>query len=63
MADVQGLDVPVESRLKLRSVVRLNNVDAEREPPKDVADEADRRVLVARVVHLEDSNARAIVGR
>ena len=63
MADVQGLDVPVESRLKLRSVVRLNNVDAEREPPKDVADEADRRVLVARVVQLEDSNARAIVGR
>ena len=48
-------------RLKLGAVVRLHDVHAKRQPPHDVVDELDGRALVARVVHLEHPNARAIV--
>ena len=47
--------------LELGAVVGLHDVHAERQPPQDVVDEADRRALVAGVVDLEHANARAVV--
>ena len=53
----------VELRLKFCPVVGLNHVHAEWEAPQDVVGELHRRALVARVIDLENSNARAIVDR
>jgi hypothetical protein len=61
VADVQALDVPMELRLKLRAIVGLNDVNAKREAAPDFVDEANGGALVTRVVHLEDTNPRAIV--
>ena len=46
---------------RLRAVVRLNDVDAERQAPTDVGDKAHGAALVAHVVHRQDPNARAVV--
>jgi hypothetical protein len=61
VADLSFLEMPVESGLELGAVIRLYDVDPEREPPQDLVDELDRRRLIAGVIHLEHANARAIV--
>ena len=53
----------MEVRLELGAVVRLDDVDAKRQAPKDFVDDLDRRALVAGVVDLEHANAGAIVDR
>ena len=63
MADVEAFDVPMELGLELGAVVRLNHVNAERQPAHDFIDELNRRPLVAGVVHLEHPKARAVVDR
>src|SRR5690606_13494926 len=61
MADVAGLEVPVELRLELRPIVGLNRQDAKGQPAQHLVDEADRGPLGARVVDLQDAKARAII--
>ena len=39
----------------------MNGEDPERQAPEDFVDKLDRRALIAGIVHLEHSNARAIV--
>ena len=63
VADVLLLEVPVEAGLKFRAVIRLHDAHAEGQPAQNLIDKRDRRRLIARVIHLEDPNARAIVDR
>jgi len=46
VADIQGLEAPVEVRLELGAVVGLDHVDAEREPSQHLVKEADGRPLL-----------------
>jgi hypothetical protein len=57
------LPKPVEVRLKFGAIVRLDHLDAKRQPAKDVIDKPDRRALRATVKDLEPSNAGAVVNR
>ena len=59
--NIESLEVPVELRLKLGTVVRLHHVHAKWQPADDLVDELHGRALVARVVDLQDANPRAIV--
>ena len=63
VADVQSLEMVVELRLKFCSVVGLHHVHTEWEASEDFVGEWHRRALVARVIDLENANARAIVDR
>lgn len=55
--------MPMELGLELGAVVGLDDVDAEREALPHFVDELDSPALIAAVVHLQDSNARAIIDR
>jgi hypothetical protein len=61
VANVEFFQVPVELRAELGAVVRLHELDAERQAANDLVGEVDRRRLVARVVNLEHPNARAVI--
>ena len=61
MADIERLGVPVEARLELGAIVRLQHVDTEWQPLSNLVEEADRRALVAPIVDLQDSDTRAVV--
>ena len=61
--NAQGLQVPVKPRLKLGTVVRLDDPDAEREPAEDVVDKADGGALIAGVVDLQHSKTGAVIDR
>src|SRR5262245_23461203 len=63
VADIQSLEAPVEARLEFGAVVGLDHLDAEREPPQDLVQEADGRSLIARVVNLEHANPGAVIDR
>ena len=63
VADVARLEVPVEMRLKLRAVVRLDDVHPEGQSPEDLIDEGDVRPLITGGVYLQNADARAIVDR
>jgi hypothetical protein len=47
--------------VKFCAIVRLDDVDAEREPTAHFIDELDGGPLVAAVIHSQHSNVRAIV--
>jgi len=61
VADVVRLEMPMELRLELGSVVSLHDVNAKRQALPDLIDEPDRRPLVACIVDLEDANAGAVI--
>lgn len=51
----------MKSRLKLGAVVCLNDVHPKWSPSHHLVGEFDRRALVARIVHFQHANARAVV--
>ena len=57
VADVELFEMPVEVGLEFRSVIGLNDVDAEVQPLQHVIDELDGTSLVARIVDLQHANA------
>src|SRR5262249_29259059 len=59
--DVLRLQMKVETGLKFRAIVGLNDEDAERQPANDLVSEANGRGLRARVVDLEYPNSGAII--
>src|SRR5262245_57529616 len=61
--NVELLEMPVEMGLEFGAVVGLDDVDAERQAAEDVIDELDGCALIAGIVDLEHTNARAIVDR
>jgi len=61
MADIMFLEVPVEARLELGPVVRLDDEHPKGESTKDLVDEVYRGRMVAGIVDLEHANARAVV--
>nr|WP_219420446.1 hypothetical protein [Pseudonocardia nigra] len=58
---VQG--APVERGLELGTVVCLDDLDPERQPPEDVVEEGDRGLLVGLGVDLEHAEPGAVVDR
>jgi hypothetical protein len=59
--DVLALEMPVELGLELCTVVGLHDKSAERQAMEHFIDEPNGRALIARVVHLQDANARGVV--
>src|SRR5262245_49036784 len=53
--DIAIFEMPVEVRLELGAVVRLHDVDAERQAPHDLIDEGHRGPLSARIVDLQQA--------
>ena len=53
----------MEPRLKLGTVIRLHDVDSERQAVQDVVDESNGGGLIARIIELEDPDPCAIVNR
>lgn len=54
-------EVPVEARLELGAIVRLDDQDAERKPPDNLVHEADGGGLAAAIVDLEHPDTGAVV--
>src|SRR4030095_1473560 len=52
VSDIQRLEMPMKLGLKLRTVIGLHDVDAERQASKHLVDEQDGRALIARIVNL-----------
>ena len=63
VADVEGVEMPVEVGLEFGAIVGLDGLDAERQPPEDVVDEGDGRPLIADVEDFQHANPGAIVDR
>ena len=63
MADVVGLDVPVEAGLELGTVIGLDDENPEGKPPQDLIDEPDGRGLIAGIVDLKHPDACAVIDR
>jgi len=63
VSDALVLDVPVELRLELVSVISPDGVDAEREAIDDVVDEVDRVRLGVLVVDAQRTDPRGVVDR
>jgi hypothetical protein len=51
VTDVELLEMPMEMGLEFGAIVRLYDVDAEGQAPKDVIDEFDGCALIARIKH------------
>jgi len=51
----------MELGLELGSIVGLDDVDSKREPADHFIDKSNRRGLIRRIKHFEDSQARAVV--
>ena len=61
MPDVQRFGMPMELRLELCPIVRLQDVDSEWEPLPNAVKEADYGALVAGIIDLQNSDPGAIV--
>jgi hypothetical protein len=61
MADITFLQVPVEVGLELCAIVRLNHEHSEGKASDDLIHEADSCLLVAGIVDLEHTDARAVI--
>ena len=61
MPDIQRLGVPMEPRLELCAIVRLQDQDTEREPLPNLVQETDCRALVAGIIDLQYSDTGAVV--
>src|SRR5215471_20597433 len=61
VSDIQGVQMPVKPRLELGPIVGLHHENAEREASQHFVDKANRRALIAGVIDLQYSEARAVI--